>query len=72
MFFFSEDAVLFGYLDGRLAGYGSIEQFYYNVDSVPGGRIFKDRIDIVLMFSHGGSCGGCPGRVLEEGWGQQD
>ena len=32
---FIDEAVLFGYLDGELE-HGSIEQFYHNVDTVPG------------------------------------
>ena len=31
---FTEEAVLFGYLDGKLE-HGSIQQFYHNVDTVP-------------------------------------
>lgn len=30
---FADEAVLFGYLDGKLE-HGSIEQFYHNVDTV--------------------------------------
>ena len=30
---FTDEAVLFGYLDGKLE-HGSIEQFYHNVDTV--------------------------------------
>lgn len=33
---FIDEAVLFGYLDGRLE-HGSIEQFYHNVDTVSAG-----------------------------------
>ena len=39
---FIDEAVLFGYLDGELE-HGSIEQFYHNVDTVPGGENFKAR-----------------------------
>lgn len=39
---FTDDAVLFGYLDGKLER-GSIEQFYRNVDSVGAGPNFKAR-----------------------------
>ncbi len=34
---FTDEAVLFGYLDGRLE-HGSIEQFYNNVDTVGAGN----------------------------------
>ena len=51
---FIDEAVLFGYLDGKLE-HGSIEQFYHNVDTVGAGDDFKARIDVV--------------RVLEEKWG---
>ena len=59
---FTDEAVLFGYLDGKLE-HGSIEQFYRNVDSVAAGDRFKARIDVVaveetLAVVH----------VLEEGW----
>lgn len=37
---FIDEAVLFGYLDGELE-HGSIEQFYHNVDTIPGGDNFK-------------------------------
>ena len=40
---FTEDAVLFGILDGVLE-HGSIEQFYHNVDTVGAGDNFKARI----------------------------
>ena len=40
---FTDEAVLFGYLDGKLE-HGSIEQFYKNVDTVPGGDNFKARV----------------------------
>ena len=45
---FTDEAVLFGYLDGKLE-HGSIEQFYKNVDTVPGGDNFKARVDVVLV-----------------------
>lgn len=34
---FTDEAVLFGYLDGKLE-HGSIEQFYKNVDSIGAGN----------------------------------
>lgn len=37
---FTDEAVLFGYLDGKLE-HGSIEQFYKNVDTVSAGKILK-------------------------------
>ena len=45
---FIDEAVLFGYLDGKLE-HGSIEQFYRNVDTVPGGDNFKARVDVLLL-----------------------
>ena len=43
---FIDEAVLFGYLDGKLE-HGSIQQFYHNVDTVGAGDDFKARIDVV-------------------------
>ncbi|MDE5833130.1 MAG: nuclear transport factor 2 family protein [Desulfovibrio sp.] len=60
---FIDEAVLFGYLDGKLE-HGSIEQFYRNVDTVPGGDNFKARIDVILVEESLAVV-----RVLEEGWG---
>ncbi|MDE5962910.1 MAG: nuclear transport factor 2 family protein [Alistipes sp.] len=60
---FTEDAVLFGFLDGALE-HGSIEQFYRNVDSVAAGDKFKARIDVVAVEETLAVV-----RVLEEGWG---
>ena len=60
---FIDEAVLFGYLDGRLE-HGSIEQFYHNVDTVPGGDEFKARVDVVLVEESLAVV-----RVPEEGWG---
>lgn len=60
---FIDEAVLFGYLDGRLK-HGSIEQFYRNVDTVGGGDNFKARIDVVAVEETLAVV-----RVLEEGWG---
>lgn len=60
---FTDEAVLFGYLDGKLE-HGSIEQFYRNVDSVAAGDTFKARIDIVALEETLAVV-----RVLEEGWG---
>ena len=40
---FVDEAVLFGYLDGKLE-HGSIEQFYHNVDTVSAGNNFKVRV----------------------------
>ena len=36
---FTDEAVLFGYLDGKLE-HGSIEQFYKNVDTVSARKAF--------------------------------
>ena len=60
---FIDEAVLFGYLNGELE-HGSIEQFYHNVDTVPGGDNFKARIDVMLLEESLAVV-----RVLEEGWG---
>ena len=60
---FVDEAVLFGYLDGKLE-HGSIEQFYKNVDSVPGDPNFKTRIDVLLVEESLAVA-----RILEEGWG---
>lgn len=60
---FTDDAVLFGFLDGELE-HGSIEQFYRNVDTVNGGKTFKARVDVVAVEETLAVV-----RVLEEGWG---
>lgn len=60
---FIDEAVLFGYLDGKLE-HGSIEQFYKNVDTVSAGIDFKARIDIVDIEETLAVV-----RVLEEKWG---
>lgn len=60
---FTDDAVLFGMLDGVLE-HGSIEQFYRNVDSVGAGDNFKARIDVLAVEETAAVV-----RVLEEGWG---
>lgn len=60
---FTDEAVLFGYLDGKLE-HGSIEQFYRNVDSVAAGDGFKARIDVVAVEETLAVV-----RVLEESWG---
>ena len=60
---FTEEAVLFGFLDGELE-HGSIEQFYHNVDTVGAGSDFKARIDIVSIEETVAVV-----RVLEEKWG---
>ena len=62
---FIDEAVLFGYLDGKLE-HGSIEQFYHNVDTVPGGDNFKARVDVLLVEETLAVV-----RVLEEGWGNR-
>ena len=61
---FIDEAVLFGYLDGELE-HGSIEQFYHNVDTVPGGENFKARVDVLDVEETLAVV-----RVLEEGWGE--
>ncbi len=60
---FTDDAVLFGILDGSLER-GSIEQFYRNVDTVAAGENFKARIDVLAVEETVAVV-----RVLEEGWG---
>ncbi len=60
---FIDEAVLFGYLDGELE-HGSIEQFYHNVDTVPGGDNFQARVDVLMVEESLAVV-----RVLEEGWG---
>ncbi len=60
---FVDEAVLFGYLDGRLE-HGSIEQFYHNVDTVGAGADFKARVDVLAVEETVAVV-----RVLEEKWG---
>lgn len=60
---FTDEAVLFGFLDGKLE-HGSIEQFYHNVDTVGAGDHFKARIDILAIEETVAVV-----RVLEENWG---
>lgn len=60
---FTDDAVLFGILDGVLE-HGSIDQFYHNVDTVGAGDNFKARIDVLAVEETVAVV-----RVLEEGWG---
>ena len=62
---FTKDAVLFGFLDGKLE-HGSIDQFYHNVDTVAAGDDFKARVDVVLVEETLAVV-----RVLEEGWGSR-
>lgn len=62
---FSDEAVLFGYLDGKLE-HGSIEQFYHNVDTVPGGDQFKARVDVLFVEETMAVV-----RVLEQNWGNR-
>lgn len=60
---FVDEAVLFGYLDGKLE-HGSIEQFYRNVDAVGAGEGFEARVDVVSVEETVAVV-----RVLEENWG---
>ena len=62
---FVDEAVLFGYLDGKLE-HGSIEQFYQNVDTVGGDKNFKARIDVIALEETLAVV-----RVLEENWGNR-
>lgn len=59
---FIDEAVLFGYLDGKLE-HGSIQAFYDNVDTAGGDKNFKARIDVILVEETLAVV-----RVLEEGW----
>ncbi len=60
---FTDDAVLFGMLDGELE-HGSIERFYHNVDTVGAGENFKARVDVLAVEETVAVV-----RVLEEKWG---
>lgn len=60
---FIDEAVLFGYLDGKLE-HGSIEQFYENVDTVGTDKGFKARVDVIDIEETLAVV-----RVLEENWG---
>ena len=60
---FIDEAVLFGYLDGKLE-HGRIEQFYRNVDTVGGGDNFKAHIDVIAVEETLAVV-----RGLEEKWG---
>lgn len=60
---FIDEAVLFGYLDGKLE-HGSIQQFYNNVDNVGADKGFKARVDVIDVEETLAVV-----RVLEENWG---
>lgn len=60
---FVDEAVLFGYLDGKLE-HGSIEQFYRNVDTVAAGEQFEAHVDVLMLEETLAVV-----RVLEEKWG---
>ena len=60
---FIDEAVLFGFLDGKLE-HGSIQQFYHNVDTVDAGDKFKARVDVIDVEETLSVV-----RVLEEKWG---
>lgn len=62
---FIDEAVLFGYLDGKLE-HGSIQQFYRNVDTVGGDKNFKARVDVIALEETLAVV-----RVLEENWGNR-
>ena len=75
---FTDEAVLFGFLDGKLE-HGSIEQFYHNVDTVSGGADFKARVDVlfveetlaavrvlVYLYVPGAECGGDAKRMFSD------
>lgn len=61
--FFVNEAVLFGFLDGKLE-HGNIEQFYRNVDVVGPDSGFKARVDVIDVEESLAVV-----RVLEENWG---
>lgn len=60
---FIDEAVLFGYLDGKLE-HGNIQQFYDNVDTVGADKGFKARVDVIDVEETLAVV-----RVLEENWG---
>lgn len=60
---FIDEAVLFGYLDGKLE-HGGIQQFYDNVDTVGADQGFKARVDVIDVEETLAVV-----RVLEENWG---
>ena len=60
---FIDEAVLFGYLDGKLE-HGSIGQFYDNVDTVGADKEFKAQVDVIDVEESLAVV-----RVLEENWG---
>lgn len=60
---FIDEAVLFGYLDGKLE-HGSIRSFYENVDTVGADNGFKARVDVIDVEETLAVV-----RVLEENWG---
>lgn len=60
---FIDEAVLFGYLDGKLE-HGSIQQFYDNVDTVGADKGFKARVDVIDVEETLAVV-----RILEENWG---
>lgn len=60
---FIDEAVLFGYLDGKLE-HGSIRQFYDNVDTVGADKGFKAHVDVIDVEETLAVV-----RVLEENWG---
>lgn len=62
---FTDEAVLFGFLDGKLE-HGSIGQFYDNVDTVSAGKDFKARVDVIDVEETLAVV-----RVLEEKWGER-
>ena len=50
---FTEDACLFGFLNGKFER-GGIQQFYNKVDTVGAGKDFKTRIDVLLLLKING------------------
>jgi len=59
---FCDEAVLFGYLNGKLE-HGSIQAFYQNVDNAGKDPNFKARVDIIALEETLAVV-----RVIEENW----
>ena len=60
---FYDEAVMFGYLDGKLE-HGPIQNLYDNIDSVGAGPGYRARIDVLCIEETVAIV-----RVLEDNWG---
>ena len=60
---FYDEAVMFGYLDGRLE-HGAIQNLYDNIDTVGADPSYRARIDVVTVEETVAIV-----RVLEDNWG---